>query len=126
MQLVRTWTDIEENLRTLDGYRHSQDYEDRKFYNDRIKNGLCFVFHRENEKLLIGPSRFVGYIGNTRERHIANGDKDGKLTNPTITGILGYPPTENRSLDQEHQKLCYELGVKPVAKTRKFWLRSNI
>ena len=123
MQLVRTWRDIKENLRTLDGYRHSQDYEDRKYYNDRIKNGLCFVFHRENEKLLIGPSRFVGYVGNTRQRHNANEYKDGKLTTPTITRILGYPPTENNILDQDHKNLCQESGVKPVAKTRKFWLR---
>ena len=126
MQQVRTWTDIEENLRTLDGYRHSKDYEDREFYKNLIRRGRCFVIHREKGKLLIGPSRFVGYVGNNRQRHLANDYKDGKRTNPTITGIRGYPPTENRSLDQEHRKLCQELGVTAYNVKRTFWLTSHI
>lgn len=122
MEIVRTWQQIKDNLDTLERYRYSSDPEESEFYRDMIRRGRCFVVHQQGDTLRFGPSRFVGYIDNSRQKHLDNPHKDGKETNPEISRILGYSNTENRMLEQEHNRLCRDLGVVPYNVRRSYWL----
>lgn len=122
METVRTWQHIRDNLDTLERYRRSCDSDDMEFYKDMIRRGRCFVVHRQGDTLRFGPSRFVGYIGNTRQKHLDNPHKDGKETNPEISYVLRCSLTENRTLEQEHNRLCIDLGVVPYNVKRRYWL----
>jgi hypothetical protein len=113
MKLVSNWGDIRNNLETLDRYRISVDPKEKDFYKDRILRGICFVVYKKGGEILWGPSRFVGYKGNTLSLHSANEDKDGKETNPVISTIIGHPPEADKKLEQSYQKHCRSLGFQP-------------
>jgi hypothetical protein len=111
MNFVKKWEDIEKNLVKLEGYRNSSRQEEVDFYLNRIKKGICFVVYEHGGKLIFGPSRFVGYLDNDIDVHLANQQKDGRETNPKINEILGGPPEEDESLEEEYKKFCKYLGI---------------
>jgi hypothetical protein len=61
--------------------------------------------------LLFGPSRFIGYLNNSRAAHLANGDKDGKRTNPAISRTLHQGPVEDAHLEEAFRQFCEHFGV---------------
>ena len=89
MDLITNRTELEANLRQLENYRYSNDSPERDFYTNLIKRGICFVALKKNDKLLWGPSRFVGYRNNSMNLHGRNNLKNGRETSPVITGVLG-------------------------------------
>jgi hypothetical protein len=111
MEVVETLADIEANLRQLEAYMSGADSEDREFARALIRRGRCFVVVRRPEGLFFAPSRFVGYRTNTRAEHEANGDKDGKETNPVISAILGRELVEDSSFEQAYRQFCIRIGA---------------
>ena len=75
--------------------------------------------------VLFAPSRFAGYVRNTFEAHERDAEKDGKLTDPAISGALG--PFENRRLstwkkhERRYNESCSRFGTGRTIGTRDFW-----
>ena len=60
-------------------------------------------------------------------RHMNNADKDGKETNPAISEIIKYKPSENKELEAEYKWYCDRIGFVARDKgafgvTRKYWI----
>ena len=100
MDTVKSWLDIYSNITTLEGYRVSQDDNEKDFYLELIKRGTCFVTTNINGKVVFSPSRFIGYKKNTWSKHLANKTKDGRVTNPEIEKITKTDPISGNSLEE--------------------------
>lgn len=128
MKLVTNWEDIEKNLKTLEQYGNSGQKKEIEFYLKMIERGICFVIYELDGRLIFGPSRFIGYLNNNMEAHLANEQKDGRETNPRISTILGGSPQPDEMLEEEYKRFCERLGITPK-KTgtfgikRKYWDR---
>ena len=126
MKLVSKWEDVEKNLSILEQYRNSSQEDERNFYLKIIERGICFVVSNLDGQLVFGPSRFIGYLNNSREAHLANEQKDGRETNPRISKILGGLPEQDDTLEEEYKKFCEGLGITPKDTgpfriKRKYW-----
>jgi hypothetical protein len=129
MNFISNMEELEENLKRLERYRYSDDQSEQKYYLNRIKLGTCFVVFQGKGKLLLGPSRFLGYRNNTIALHMQNDEKDGRKTNPVITKILQIPPKYNEHLENLYREHCQQLGFTANPKgtrgvTKKYWLVS--
>lgn len=122
--LVETWTEIRQNLMTLNSYRTSVDFYEREFYVDRIRLGKCFVALETDEEILFGPSRFLGYVGNNIYRHEESEVKHGWDTNPAINAILG-PCKPNDEMEDAFVRFCSEWQISPANNRRKYWYVSK-
>ena len=71
MELVKTIDDIVDNLVRFDSYRTSENSQHSDFFVDRLRLGKIFAHGIINGKHLFCPSRFVGYVKCTAEKHIA-------------------------------------------------------
>ena len=70
--------DIISNIETLYSYLHGESGEDYKQWAiDRLKLGKNMVVEVINGHICFAPSRFVGYLNNTREK---NEEKPGNGT----------------------------------------------
>jgi hypothetical protein len=104
----------------LENYRTSQDEGKRRFWQDLIRLGRCFVAFDSGKGWIFGPSRFVGYINNDWRQHKANQEKDGKVTNKSLYKILGKC-TPNEAVENAFMKFCSREGTQPSHKQRKYW-----
>lgn len=95
MSLIETYDDLLVNQRELAAARSNAKL--RANYVDLVRKGKVLLPYLHGGRLLFGPSRFLGYRGNTIPQHINHPPegRDGKLTNPQITRILraefGFP-----------------------------------
>lgn len=121
MELVSTTAQVAENLGIFDGYRNSNDAVRRSFYSERLRLGTQFVVGKSGTRYLFAPSRFAGYANCTSERHAAFPKKDGKLTTPRLTSLLGKPLADAR-IETSYMSLCVEVGAVPALKKRTYWL----
>lgn len=110
MQLVSSRDEVKRNLETLESYRVSRRLEERAFYHRLIRKGICFLIYREGDRLLIGPSRFIGYVDNDMPQHEANEDKDGRETNPAIEAIFGRFELSNEG-ESVYRQICNRNGI---------------
>lgn len=77
-------------------------------------------------RLIFGPSRFLGYVGNTLEAHERNDGKDGRDTNDAISAVLGTEPASDDFLEAHYKAFCARIGVTPnrtgsFGVQRKYW-----
>lgn len=126
MELISKLKDIKENLETLRRYKTSTNHREVNFYKKLILRGICFIVFKKDGNTLWGPSRFVGYKKNTMTSHRANKDKDGRITNPRISSIIGYAPKLNNTLENRYRRYCHSLGLRPWKRgqfgvKRKYW-----
>jgi len=127
-QLVSTWEQISNNLKTLEGYRQSEETKDD--YIGFLKRGVCFLVYEEDEINKYAPSRFIGYVDNSIEKHRCNNERDGRETNKAISIIIKCEPKHNEELEHEYIKFCYYNGFKPnmtgaFGAHRKYWFIKN-
>lgn len=67
-----------ENLKQVDKYL-SDDNEDHDTMVELIRLGINFMVYKPEDELHFAPSRFVGYLKNSLEVHLVEGNgKDGK------------------------------------------------
>src|SRR5262249_43984065 len=104
--VVQSWDQIEANLRRFVEYLRSSDAREQEFAKSLLKRAICIVSSTRGGQELFGPSRFVGYAGNTLKKHQDNLYKDGKETNAAISGVLGQSPAKSQSLDARYQDFC--------------------
>lgn len=120
MKLVTTIDDIFDNLVRFDSYRSSKNSQHREFFVGRLRLGKIFVHGIVNGKHLFCPSRFVGYVKCTAEKHIAFPYKNGSITTPRINRLLGEHRTD-KSAEKKYLELCRLLGIQPSEKGRTYW-----
>ena len=126
MRLVNDLNEIQRNMETIDRYLDSKTESSYSFALSLVKKGTCFIAKSTASGYRFYPSRFIGYANNNMEQHLNNDMKDGKLTNPAITQILGCQVTANPKLDKEYRCFCEYLGFIANDKgsfgvERKFW-----
>lgn len=70
---IKEQEDIVSNIKTLYSYLHGESGEDDKQWAvDKLKRGKNMVVEVISGHIHFAPSRFVGYINNTREKHDEN------------------------------------------------------
>ena len=126
METVRNIDELLSNCSLLDSYLCADDIK-TEYAKDLIKKGICFVVTKNGETYKFYPSRFVGYSNNSMVQHMENSGKDGRVTNPAITSVLGgVKPSPDRFLDEEYCRYCNSLGFTAQKSgqfgiTRKYW-----
>lgn len=125
--LIETQSEIFENLDVLKSYLRSES-SDTDFAANLVRKGRVFAAVFDGHDWFFGPSRFIGYSGNTHEIHVASKlDKavDGRKTNPAISMVLGpiLVPGDvgYRALDQAFLEFCNALDITPENRVRKYW-----
>jgi hypothetical protein len=126
MELVKSREQLIQNIKTLDNYLSKGTDMEKAWSKKRVKLGICFVVYQVANELRFAPSRFIGYIENTLEKHGENKTKDGKVTNPIINDILKTEPLPNDKMLSEYLLYCKRIGIEPRKTgsrgyTRKFW-----
>lgn len=81
---IETREDIISNIKTLYSYLHGDSGEDYKSWAiEKLRLGKNMVIEIIDGHVCFGPSRFVGYLSNTKEKHDdfpGNGtDTDNKI-----------------------------------------------
>lgn len=124
--LVKSIEDIKYNMQVIDSYLNEGVDPEYTYALNLIKRGICFVVDDSSGRNKFYPSRFIGYTLNSRDKHDSNTRKDGKVTNPVISRIIGTKPEASQELEKEYRQYCEYLGI--VAREagtygvqRKFW-----
>jgi hypothetical protein len=126
MELIDKISELKVNLSTLEKYMNSKDSSEREFYRKLIRNGICFVVYKTENKTIFAPSRFIGYKNNNMVNHNNNDMKDGRETNPRINYILHQECKPDEQCNYLYKLFCNQLGFTANAKgnfgvVRKYW-----
>ncbi len=131
MKFIKNLKDLSVNLETLENYLNSPVEKEKEYALNRVKLGTCFVVYEIKEEKHFAPSRFIGYKDNTMGKHDNNNAKDGRETNPAISGVLKTADAScslgnDDFLDETYKAYCIKLGIKPKLNgafgvKRKFW-----
>lgn len=113
MEFVRNWKEITGNIRTVFRGLSSNSYDKRRYFEDLLLNGRCFVATTLNGKVVFAPSRFIGYAANSLSAHEENTRGDGKSTNPIIAKILGSKWIEINEQEKLYKQYCKSFGLSP-------------
>jgi 5-methylcytosine-specific restriction protein A len=124
MEFVETEEQIALNVLTFNSYSKSTSGNERKFYGERLRRGYQLVCFRHEGEVLFCPSRFVGYISNTRVKHIAFEGKHGTETTARINSILGRHEV-NGDMEEIFLVRCREFDLKPFDRNRGYWVLSD-
>lgn len=110
--------DIISNIETLYSYLHGESGEDHKQWAiDRLKLGKNMVVEVINGHICFAPSRFVGYLNNTREK---NEEKPGNGTDTDKVLKTYYNKVLDGRLDFILQKELAKHGESCAEK--KYWI----
>lgn len=121
MDIVSTEEEIRENLAKFENYLCEGSEEEQQFAYDLIRRGSCFIAYQIDGELRFSPSRYTGYLSNTRGKHLRNPYKDGKETNAAINKVIGYTLSPSEELESEYLAFTTKLGIIPNNKNRKYW-----
>ncbi len=126
MELITNRTQLIANIETLERYLFKGNETEKREALSLVKRGICFVAYKVGDETRFAPSRFIGYIGNTIEKHQANPTKHGTFTNAAIKSILRDDPWRNESLEEKYFEYCGRLGISPNKRApfnadRRFW-----
>lgn len=117
---------------TLERYRYSENHEETDFYKQLIKDGTCFIVYKYKNRYIYGPSKFLGYFGNSIDIHKRDrGSRDGRITNPIIETILKDSFTINNNHEIQYIDFCIQNNIKPnktgkYGKPRKFLYNTTV
>ncbi|GAA4867165.1 hypothetical protein GCM10023310_53600 [Paenibacillus vulneris] len=119
--LIKSHDQLVDNIFTFNEYFFSEF----EYYSERLGSGNCFVvFIDKYIKTSFAPSRFIGYINNSKELHNKNIKKNGGETNKAIRRLIGNERPD-KEWDRLYVEFCLGRGVKPQkrdSKERKFWV----
>jgi 5-methylcytosine-specific restriction protein A len=121
MDVVSTEEEIRENLAQFENYLCDGTEEEQQFAYDLVRRGSCFIAYHIDGELRFSPSRYTGYLDNTKSKHLNNSDKDGKQTNAAINKVIGYTLSPSDELESEYLSFTSKLGIEPNNKNRKYW-----
>lgn len=113
--------DIISNIETLYSYLHGESGEDYKQWAvDKLKRGKNMVVEVIDNHICFAPSRFVGYLNNTREKHDEN-HGDGTDTDSVLK--MYYNKVQDGRLDFILQKELTKHGESCAEK--KYWIHDD-
>lgn len=121
---VRTIDDVIENARFFFGISEGEPFALSKVSTEAkalLARGRNFVPLRYSRRLLFLPSRFAGYLHNDFERHTHDAQKNGGVTDPTLSRILGVQPSSSAAFEASYSNLCSDLQVTPSRQRRDYW-----
>ena len=126
MKTVESMEQMQDNVNTIEGYLLKRVDPEYEFALNLIKKGTCFLAIKNEHGYNFYPSRFVGYIDNSRDQHLNNEYKDGRETNQAISRVINSKPKPDSNLNSEYMKYCEDLGFTARDKgsfgvERKFW-----
>lgn len=119
---IETREDIIYNIKTLYSYLHGDSGEDYKSWAiEKLRLGRNMVIEIIDGHVCFGPSRFVGYLSNTKEKHDVN-HGDGKDTDKRIKQF--YQKVADDRLDAfMHSDLSkYEES----SASKKYWIPNDM
>lgn len=119
IEFIDSREDVVVNIKTLYSYLNGEKGEEyRTWAIEKMVRGHNFVVEMINSHVCFAPSRFVGYINNTMERHEANTEKDGKETDSRLRAY--YDMVQDDRLDV---LLNNELSKYDVSSgQKKYWI----
>ena len=118
---IQTHEDIISNIETLYSYLHGESGEDNKLWAvDKLKRGKNMVVEVIDGHICFAPSRFVGYINNTKEKHEEN-HGDGTDTDNVLKTY--YNKIQDGRLDFILQKELAKHGEASAEK--KYWIHNE-
>ncbi|WP_294431297.1 hypothetical protein [uncultured Treponema sp.] len=131
MDFVKNKSDLICNVRILDSYLTCDD-EKRIFAEDLIRHGHCFMFMKKKGEIHFYPSRFMGYLNDTKEKYEESkrekknpekrpGTVDGRKTNRVICSILHCPLQKDSELEKEYLSYCKKYGIEADKRVHTFW-----
>lgn len=114
--------DIISNIETLYSYLHGESSEDNKQWAvDKLKRGKNMVVEVIDCHICFAPSRFVGYLNNTKDKHDEN-HGDGTDTDKRIN--LYYQKVADERLDALMQA---ELSkYEEASANKKYWIPKDM
>jgi 5-methylcytosine-specific restriction enzyme A len=120
MDLVTSKDHIAANLLLFDSYKSIANPVHHTYFRERFRLGKIYVFTVHKGRYLFCPSRFAGYEGCTAEKHQAFPHKNGTITTPAISRLLGKA-SKNAEAENALLAFCTNLGIKPSNKVRTYW-----
>lgn len=118
---IETREDIVQNIKTLYSYLDGKvDCEHKDWAIQRMSQGKNYVIEVVDSQIYFAPSRFVGYVDNTMEKHEAN-PGNGTETDNKIKNF--YQKVQDVKLDALLQKAMSEYGI--VVGAKKYWIRKD-
>ena len=114
--------DIISNIETLYSYLHGESSEDNKQWAvDKLKRGKYMVVEVIDGHICFAPSRFVGYINNTREKHDEN-HGDGTDTDNRIKQYYQKVADERLDALMQAELSKYE----EASANKKYWIPKDM
>lgn len=118
---IETREDIVQNIKTLYSYLDGKvDSEHKDWAIQRMSQGRNYVIEVVDSQIYFAPSRFVGYVDNTMEKHEAN-PGNGTETDNKIKNF--YQKVQDVKLDALLQKAMSEYGI--VVGAKKYWISKD-
>lgn len=121
IDFIETREDIVQNIKTLYSYLDGKvDNEHKDWAIQRMSQGRNYVIEVVDSQIYFAPSRFVGYIDNTMEKHEAN-PGNGTETDNKIKNF--YQKVQDVKLDALLQKAMSEYDI--VVGAKKYWISKD-
>lgn len=121
IDFIETREDIVQNIKTLYSYLDGKvDSEHKDWAIQRMSQGKNYVIEVVDSQIYFAPSRFVGYVDNTMEKHEAN-PGNGTETDNKIKNF--YQKVQDVKLDALLQKAMSEYGI--VVEAKKYWISKD-
>ena len=115
---IETREDIILNIKTLCSYLKGEEGDEYKTWAvEKMTRGKNFVVEIIDSKICFAPSRFVGYVNNTKDKHEEN-HGDGTQTDEKIKAY--YQKIQDKRLDVLFQNELSKYGVSSGEK--KYWI----
>lgn len=113
--------DIISNIETLYSYLHCEsDEEYKQWAVDKLKRGKNMVVEVIDGRICFAPSRFAGYLNNTKEKHDEY-HGDGKATDKVLKTY--YNKIQDSRLDSIFQKELAKYDESSAEK--KYWIHNG-
>lgn len=121
MKLITKLDQLIQNIDTVERCLTEGSEDEQSHVANLIRRGSCMMAYKVGKEIRFAPSRFIGYVNNTLDKH-SRSHKDGRETNIAINGILKSRPLENEKLKAKYLSYCKSLGFTADDKNHKFWL----
>lgn len=126
--LVSTVEQVLDNIKTLYLYGESASKGERRFHDERMKNGKLFAVTQVHGNFRFAPSKFAGYVDNDISHADNLSDRDGRKTNTVLSRLFGEalePGDEGyEAIDQGFLDYCSRKDIVPSKhhRERRYWL----
>lgn len=117
--LVSDANQVRKNLETLEYYLSSDTHRD--FAIDRIHRGSNFLVYNVGTDLHFAPSRFSGYVNNSRKKYESGLKGNGTVTDLRYSSAFGWEKKQDEDLDNMLVSYCSSLGTTSTDKTHRFF-----